>query len=183
MPTEGEPPSVEIFPDKCDLSHMHFVSRTLDSNGKPLSPSRRLTFTLCLPKDKKGEAKLDLLLQINPVGDTTAREIAAASQEVHSVLERLPGVERIEPQQVTAPDRAKGVLTDLLGGLALSAGPPVLKALLQTLQAILARQPSATKVLIQTKDRKISIEFDPKRTSLQELVTAAERLGAAAPPA
>ena len=126
---------------------------------------------------------MDLSLQISPVGDTTAREISAASQEVRNILERLPGVERIEPQRVPAPDHTKGGVVDLLGGLALPIAPAVLKAVLQTLQTVLSRQPTATKVLIQTKNGKISFEFDPKKISLQELVSAAERLGAAAPPA
>ena len=126
---------------------------------------------------------MDFSLQINPVGDTTAREISAASQEVRDVLERLSGVERIAPQRVPAPDQTKGGLVDLLGGLALSVAPAVLKAMLQALQTVLSRQPTATKVLIQTKGGQVSFEFDPKRISLQELVSAAERLGAAAPPA
>ena len=126
---------------------------------------------------------MDLSLQISPAGDTTAREISAASQEVRDVLERLPGVERIEPHRVPAPDGAKGALVDALGGLALSVAPAVLKAVLQTLQTVLSRQPTATKVLIQTKGGKVSFEFDPKKISLQELVSAAERLGAAMPPA
>ena len=127
--------------------------------------------------------KVDLSLQISPVGNTTAREVSAAAQEVRDILERLPGVERIEPQRVPAPDQTKGGLVDLLGGLALSVAPAVLKAVLQALQTVLSRQPLATKVLIQTKDGQVSFEFDPKRISLQELVSAAERLGAAAPPA
>jgi hypothetical protein len=127
--------------------------------------------------------KVELSLQISPVGNTTAREISAASQEVRDALERLPGVERIQPQRVSAPDQTKGGLVDLLGGLALSAAPAVLKVVLQALQTVLSRQPPATKVLIETNDRKVSFEFDPKRISLQELVSAAQRLGAAAPPA
>jgi len=126
---------------------------------------------------------VDLSLQISPVGNTTAREVSAAAREVRDILERLPGVERIEPQRVPAPDQTKGGLVDLLGGLALSAAPAVLKAVLHALQTVLSRQPSVTKVLIQTKGGQVSFEFDPKRISLQELVSAAERLGAAAPPA
>jgi hypothetical protein len=101
---------------------------------------------------------------------------------VRDVLECLPGVERIGPQRVPAPDQTKGGLVDLLGGLALSVAPAVLKAVLQALQTVLSRQPTATKVLIQTKGGQVSFEFDPKRISLQELVRAAERLGATAPP-
>jgi hypothetical protein len=130
-----------------------------------------------------GRIKVDVSLQISPVGDTTAREVSAASQEVRDVLERLPGVERIEPQRVPAPDQTKGGLVDLLGGLALSVAPAVLKAVLQALQTVLSRQPTATKVLIQTKGGQVSFEFDPKRISLQELVSAAERLRAVGPPA
>jgi hypothetical protein len=115
---------------------------------------------------------VDFSLQISAVGNTTAREISAASQE-----------ERIGPQRVAAPDQTKGGLVDLLGGLALSVAPAVLKAVLQALQTVLSRQPPATKVLIQTKDGQVSFEFDPKRLSLQELVGAAERLGAGAPQA
>jgi hypothetical protein len=126
---------------------------------------------------------LDLSLQITPVGDTTAREISAASQEVRDVLERLPGVVRIEPERVSAPDHAKGALVDALGGFALSLAPDMLKAALQAVLTVLTRQPPATKVLIQTKDGQLSFEFDPKRISLQELVSAAERFGAAARPA
>jgi len=126
---------------------------------------------------------VDLSLQITPVGDTTAGEISAASREVRDVLERVSGVTRMEPRRVPAPDHAKGVLVDALGGLVLSAAPAVLRAILQTLQAVLSRQPQSTKVLIQTKDGQVSFEFDPKRTSLQELVNAAERLRAVAPPA
>jgi hypothetical protein len=126
---------------------------------------------------------VDFSLQISAVGNTTAREISAASQEVREVLERVPGVERIGPQRVAAPDQTKGGLVDLLGGLALSVAPAVLKAVLQALQTVLSRQPPATKVLIQTKDGQVSFEFDPKRLSLQELVGAAERLGAGAPQA
>jgi len=125
---------------------------------------------------------MDLSLLITAVGDTTAREISIASAEVRDVLERLPGVESIEPQRVPGPDQTKGGLTEVLGGLALSIAPAVLRAVLQTLQAVISRQPQLTKVLIQTKDEQVSFEFDPKRTSLQELVDAAERLGAARPP-
>ena len=99
------------------------------------------------------------------------------------MLERVPGVVRIEPQRVPAPDRAKGALVDALGALALSVAPVVLRALLQAVQTVLSRQPAPTKVLIQTKDGEVRFEFDPKRTSLRELVDAAERLRAAAPPA
>jgi len=126
---------------------------------------------------------LELSLQITPVGDTTAREISAASQEVRDVLERLAGVERIEPQHVLAPDRAKGGLVDALGGFAVSLVPDVLKAVFQALQTVLSRQPAGTKVSIKTKDGEFSFEFDPKKISLRELVNAAERLRTAPPPA
>lgn len=121
---------------------------------------------------------MDLSLQISPVGDTTSREISIASQELRNVLERLPGVAHVEPHRVSAPDHAKGALADALGGLAISLAPTVAKAVLQTLQAVLSRQPAATKVLIETRDGKFNFEFDPKKVSLQELVSAAERLGA-----
>jgi hypothetical protein len=126
---------------------------------------------------------LELSVQITPVGDTTAREISAASQEVRDVVERLAGVERIEPQRVPAPDQAKGALVEALGGFAVSFVPDVLKAIFQSLQTVLARQPAGTKVSIKTKDGEFSFEFDPKRISLRELVNAAERLRAVPPPA
>jgi hypothetical protein len=129
------------------------------------------------------DIQLELSLQITPVGDTTAREISAASQEVRDVLERLAGVERIEPQRVPAPDQTKGGLVDLLGGLALSVAPAVLRAVLQALQTVLARQPAGTKVSIKTENGEFSFEFNPKKISLGELVDAAERLRTPPPPA
>jgi hypothetical protein len=125
---------------------------------------------------------VDLSLRSVPVGDTTSRKISAASQELRDVLlENLPGVARIEPHRVPAPDHAKGALVDALGGLALSCAPAVLKAVLQALQAVLLLQPASTTVLIETRDGKFNFEFDPKKISLQELVGAAERLGGAPP--
>jgi hypothetical protein len=124
---------------------------------------------------------MDVVLQITPTGDTTSREISSASQELRDALEHLPGIARIEPHRVPAPEHAKGALVDALGSLALSFVPAVLKAVLQTLQAVLLRQPASTKILIKTRDEKFSFEFDPKKISLQELVCAAERLGAVPP--
>ena len=124
---------------------------------------------------------MDALLQITPVRDTTSREISAASQELRDVLEHLPGVSRIEPLRVPAPDHAKGALVDALGGIALSFAPTALKALLQTLQTVLSRQPASTKILIKTGGEEFDFEFDPKKISLQELVSAAERLSAGPP--
>ena len=126
---------------------------------------------------------MELSLQITAVGDTTAREISAASREVREVLERLVGVEQIEPQRVPAPDHAKSGLVEALGGFAISLVPAVLKGVLQALQTILSRQPAATKVSIKTKDGEISFEFDPKKISLRELVNAADRLRAVPPSA
>jgi hypothetical protein len=123
---------------------------------------------------------LDLSLQINPVGDTTAREISAAAREVRAALERLSGVERLEPQRVPGPEGSKGGLVEALGGFAVSVVPDVLKGVFQALQAVLSRQPAATKVAIKTKDGEFSFEFDPKKISLRELVNAAERLRRAA---
>jgi len=124
---------------------------------------------------------MDVLLQIAPVGDTTPREISAASEELRDALEHLPGFARIESLRVPAPDHAKGAFVDALGGFALSFAPAVLKAVLQTLQAVLSRQPAPTKILIKTKDEEFNFEFDPKKTSLQELLCAAERLSAVPP--
>ncbi len=124
---------------------------------------------------------MELSLNITPVGDTTSREIASASQELREILERLPGVARIEPHRIPAPGRSKGAFVDVVGGFALSLAPTVLKALLQTVHAVLSRQPAPTEVLIETKVGKFNFKFDPKKVSLQELVEAAERLSAAAP--
>jgi hypothetical protein len=67
---------------------------------------------------------VDLSLQISPAGDTTAREISAASQEVREVLERLPGVERIGPHRVLAPDQTKGGWSTYSAG-SRSPSPPL----------------------------------------------------------
>ena len=124
---------------------------------------------------------MDLTLQIIAVGDTTAREISAASRDVRDALGRVPGIARIQPRQVAAPDHSKGGLADALGEFVVSAAPTVLKVALQILQAVLSRHPPA-KFVIQNKDAQISFEYDPKKNSLQDLVNAAERLNAALHP-
>jgi hypothetical protein len=121
---------------------------------------------------------MDLSLHITPVDDTTVREVSAASDEIRQRLERLPGVIRVAPRQVPAPDGAKGGLVSAIGELALSIAPDAVKSALQALLGALAQRP-ATKVTIESKDSKVSFEFDPKQVSLQELVAAAEKLRAA----
>jgi hypothetical protein len=127
--------------------------------------------------------QMDLSLQISATGETTVREVHEATLEVCDVLERFLGVARVEPQHSAAPVGAKNGLVEALGGLALSVAPAVLKAVLQTVQSVLSRQPAATKVLIQSGDPRIGFEFDPQRIRLEELVNAAERLRAAVSPA
>jgi hypothetical protein len=119
-----------------------------------------------------------LTLSIVPAGNTTPREVSAATDEARHALERTRGVERALPQRVAAPEQAKGMV-DALGKLAVTLAPTALKGALQVLQTTLAGQPP-TKILIEHKDTKFSFEFDPRKTSLADLVSAAERLRAAA---
>jgi hypothetical protein len=172
------------FRIKCDIAHGRSLSPAAHLRmARQVTPFRTIGICATINQNVcQGGEKLDLSFQITPVGDTTSREISAASQELRGVIERIPGVARVEPQRIPAPDHAKGVLVDALGAFALSVAPAVLKAVLQALQTVLSRQPQPTKVLIQTKDGQVSFEFDPKKISLQELVSAAERLRAAAPP-
>ena len=122
-----------------------------------------------------------LTLRIIATGDTTPREISAATEEVRSSLERTRGIERATPQREAASGSAKG-LADVLGNLAVTLAPSALKGAFQVVQAALARQPT-TKIVVEHKDTKFQFEFDPRKTSLQDLVAAAERLRAAAEPA
>jgi hypothetical protein len=124
---------------------------------------------------------VELSLQIIPAGDTTSREISAATQDVREVLERLPGVSTVAAQQVAAPDHAKGGFVDALGSLALSVAPAALQGVLQVLQSVLAPRPQ-TKFALQTKDGQVSFEFDPRKISLQEMVDAVHQLRGAVPP-
>jgi hypothetical protein len=70
------------------------------------------------------DTKADLSLRIIPVGDTTSREISDASQELRDVLENLPGIARVEPHRVPAPDHAKGALVERLAVSSFHALPP-----------------------------------------------------------
>jgi hypothetical protein len=125
---------------------------------------------------------MQLSIEIAAVGNTTAREISAATQDLRSALERLPGVERAEPARQPAPASAKGGVTDALGQLAVAIAPASLRLALQALRSALAPHPP-TKVQISYKDTSISFEFDPKQISVQQLTDAAERLRKAAEPA
>ena len=119
---------------------------------------------------------MDLSLQILPVGDTTPREIAAASQELQELLQHFPGMSRVETVPMPAPEGSKGPVATALGDLALSVAPTLVRGMLGIVRAILARQPGLTEVAIQTKDGKFSAKFDPKTVTLTELGQLAERL-------
>jgi hypothetical protein len=123
---------------------------------------------------------VELSLEMIPVGDTTRREISAASRDLRDALERIQGVARIEPVQEPIPDQGKGV-GEALGKFLVSLAPAALRVVMQAVRAALAPHPQ-TKVSIQTKGGKFSFEFDPKTISLQELVAAADRLRTAAAP-
>ena len=124
---------------------------------------------------------MQLIVQIEPVGDTTGHELSAAAQELRQALGRVTGVAGAEPIREQGPGGAKGI-ADVLGQLVVSLAPEALKGALRTLQASLARHPP-TKVRIKYKDTVISFDFDPKTVTLQELTEAAERLRRAAAPA
>jgi hypothetical protein len=123
---------------------------------------------------------VELSLQVIPAGDTTSREISKASHDLHDALERLQGVAQIETVEEATPDQAKGV-TEAVGKFLVSLAPAALRAMMQALKTVLGPHPQ-TKVVIQTRGGKFSFEFDPKTVSLQDLVAAADRLRAAAPP-
>jgi hypothetical protein len=124
---------------------------------------------------------MQVSVEIEAIGDTTGREISAATQELRQMLERVPGVSSAEPNRIQGPQQSKGV-ADALGQLVVSLAPAALKGALRALQMSLSRHPPA-KVRIKYKDTLISFDFDPKTLSLQELTDAAERLRRAAEPA
>ena len=117
---------------------------------------------------------MDLTLRIIPEVDATPREVAAAAVAVRNALEGVRGVARADTIRVAAPEQTKGV-AELLGQLALSVAPGAVQSAFQTVAAVLSRQ-APTKLEIEHNDTKFRFEFDPRRTSLKELVDAAERL-------
>jgi hypothetical protein len=117
---------------------------------------------------------MDLTLRILPENDATPREVAVATTAARNALERVRGVSRVDAVRVAAPEQAKGIAA-LLGQLAVSVAPGAVQSALQTVGTVLSRQ-APTKLEIEHKDTKFRFEFDPRRTSLQELVDAAERL-------
>ena|SRR5258707_11297082 len=125
---------------------------------------------------------MDLSLQIVPVGDTTPREIAAASQELQELLERLPGMARLEPLRIPAPEGSKGPFVAALGSFALSVAPKVIQGMLEVVRTVLARQPGLTEFVVETKDRKFRFKFDPRKVTPKELGDLSERLLAIQPP-
>lgn len=122
---------------------------------------------------------MELSVQVIPVGDTTRREIAEASQDLRNAVERLQGVARIEAVQEPVGDGGKGV-GEVIGKFMISLAPAALRAIMQALRTVLAPHPQ-TKIVIQTKDGRFNFEFDPKTVSLQDLGALADRLRTAAP--
>jgi hypothetical protein len=123
---------------------------------------------------------VELSLEVIAAGDTTSREISKASQDLRDALERLQGVTQLEIPRAPPPEGAMGV-GEVIGNFVVSLAPAALRLMMQALKTVLAAHPQ-TKVLIRTKGGTFSLEFDPKTVSLQDLVAAADRLRAAAPP-
>lgn len=65
---------------------------------------------------------MGLALQITPVGDTSAREISAAWQDVCEVQERVLDIARIELRRIPASGQDKGV-ADVLDNLFMPVSP------------------------------------------------------------
>jgi esterase/lipase superfamily enzyme len=74
------------------------------------------------------------------------------------------------------PQRGKAVFLNRL----FASGKAIAKAVLQALHAMLSRT-RTTKVLIRTKNGRVTFEFDPKRISIEGLVQAVGRIGQGKP--
>jgi hypothetical protein len=131
----------------------------------------------------KGEAMpetLDLTVIVGASGDTTPEEIQVVAQRLADVLSERPEVTRIAPCLEPAPDAAKsGVEVAALGAMLLQVAPAAVEAVLRMVQDLLTRPGTLpTKVTVKRKGREVAVEFDPRRTSANDIAALARTLAA-----
>lgn len=125
---------------------------------------------------------MDITVTLSPAGNTTRRELAALASESAQALRGLRDVAGVAPVRGVAPDGAKGMAEEL-GAFVLSLQPAAITGAFGVLRAVLARAPDTpTKVKI-TAAGGIELEFDPRRTTTEQMAELVTRLRAAPPPA
>ena len=121
---------------------------------------------------------LDLIVSIGSSGDTTPKEVGDAAGRLYVSLASRPEIIGLRQVNEPAPDAAKsGGEVAALGSMLLQVAPSAVEAVLSMIRDLLSR-PGAlpTKVTVTRKDRQVSVELDPRRTSTTELAALVAEL-------
>jgi hypothetical protein len=114
-----------------------------------------------LSLDRGNDAELDEL----------ARQLKAEVEEL-----RVDSVEQVSAGE--APDGTKAVDMQLIGQMAVSLAPTIIPPLFELLKSWVERKPSTpVKIRVKVGKRTALIEYDPTKTSAQELEVLVKTLG------
>ncbi len=114
-----------------------------------------------LSLDRGNDAELDEL----------ARQLKAEVEEL-----RVDSVEQVSAGE--APDGTKAVDMQLIGQMAVSLAPAIIPPLFELLKSWVERKPSTpVKIRVKVGKRTALIEYDPTKTSAQELEVLVKTLG------
>ncbi len=103
--------------------------------------------------------------------DELTRQLKAEVEEL-----RVDSVEQVSAGE--APDGTKAVDMQLIGQMAVSLAPTIIPPLFELLKSWVERKPSTpVKIRVKVGKRTALIEYDPTKTSAQELEVLVKTLG------
>ena len=114
---------------------------------------------------------------LSPVGDTEPAEIRELTQTLHDALAGRSEVDTIRPATGAAPPGAKVGEALTLASLLIQLAPAAIQGVLGLARDILSRPGTPpTRVSVVIGKRSVEVEFDPNKTTPDEIAGLAEKL-------
>ncbi len=121
---------------------------------------------------------LTLEVAVHAAEDTTSAEAWAATQRVAELLMERPEVQTIAPVREMAPEGAKSAMDMAgLGALLVQVAPAFIQPLIGMIRELLTRPGTTpTKVSVKTEGKEVSVEFDPRHATEDDIATLTKKL-------
>jgi hypothetical protein len=117
---------------------------------------------------------MNISVGVVAVGNTSQREVAELTGELREAVERLRGVESVEPVRTAAPSGAKGI-GEVLGAFLVNLPGTLIPGVLEILKAVVSR-PAQPPVQIKITADTGEVTFDPKQIKAADLALLIEQL-------
>lgn len=120
---------------------------------------------------------LDLKVSLQALEDTTVEEVEAVARQLSGALAERSEVITLQPLMEPAPAGAKMGEAIALGAVVLAVAPAAVEGVLALIRDLLARMGTMpTKVTVERAGQKVTVEFDPRRTSVEDISALARTL-------